>query len=108
MRLPLFWQLEVPLWYACRAVSAPIFLNDPENMPVGAAAIQRGGIDTIVTEQRDAEQFAAYLQAEHAALPQKWHIVHRAKDAWRVPAELLHHHVTHEVHLFPGFPILAQ
>lgn len=108
MRLPLFWQLETPLWYACRTVRAPIFLNDPENMPVGAAALTRGGIDMVVAEQRDAAQFANYLQDEGEKIPAKWLIVHRAKDAWLPPAALKDTRVAQEVHMFPGFPILSQ
>ncbi|MSU74103.1 hypothetical protein EXS56_03105, partial [Candidatus Kaiserbacteria bacterium] len=78
MRLPLFWQLEVPLWYACRTAHTPIFLNDPENMPVGAAALQLGGMDTVVTEQCDASTFAEYLQKENEEFPKKWIVIHRA------------------------------
>src|SRR6185369_8776282 len=48
MRLPLFWQAEPLLHAACRAAGAPIFVNEPENMPLGAAALQNG-VDTVVT-----------------------------------------------------------
>ena len=108
MRLPLFWQLEVLLWYASRAARAPIFLNDPENMPVGAAALQFGGMDTVVTEQRDAALFVDYLQKEKMKLPEKWIIVHRADDGWNVPAPLAGCRIAQEVHLFPGLPVLSQ
>ncbi|MCG3769290.1 MAG: hypothetical protein JW384_00412 [Nitrosomonadaceae bacterium] len=108
MRLPLFWQLEVLLWYACRTVPAPIFLNDPENMPVGAAALQLGGMDTVVTEQRDAGIFAEYVQKENEVVPKNWIIVHRADDTWSVPTSLSDCKVAQEVHLFPGLPILSQ
>ncbi len=108
MRLPLFWQLEVLLWYASRAARAPIFLNDPENMPVGAAALQLGGMDTVVTEQRDAGAFVEYLQKEKMALPEKWIVVHRADDVWKLPAALADSRVAQEVHLFPGLPVLSQ
>src|SRR3989338_10070080 len=36
-RLPLFWQLEVLLHDACKAVGAPLFIRNPENMPVNGA-----------------------------------------------------------------------
>ncbi len=108
MRLPLFWQLEVPLWYACRAARAPIFLNDPENIPVGVSALQLGGMDTVVTEQRDASTFADCVQKENGKLPQKWIVIHRAEDIWNIPALLSDCKVAQEVHLFPGLPILSQ
>lgn len=108
MRLPLFWQLEVLLWYASRAARSPIFLNDPENMPVGAAALKLGGMDTVVTEQRDASAFADYLQKENGELPPKWIVVHRADDTWNIPASLSDCKIAQEVHLFPGLPILSQ
>lgn len=108
MRLPLFWQLEVLVWYASREARAPIFLNDPENMPVGAAALQLGGMDTVVTEQRDASLFSEYLLKENLTLPPKWIIVHRAHERWSVPALLSDCNVAHEVHLFPGLSVLSQ
>ncbi len=108
MRLPLFWQLEVLLWYASRSVRAPVFLNDPENMPVGAAALQLGGMDTVVTEQRDASTFADFVKKENGELPEKWIIVHRAQDRWDMPASLSGCKIAQEVHLFPGLPILSQ
>jgi len=108
IRLPLFWQLEIPLWYACREARTPIFLNDPENMPVAAAALQRGGMDTVVTEYRDAVALVAYLSENNHPLPRAWIIVHRAYDEWTVPSILSKETVAHEVHLFPGLPMLAQ
>lgn len=108
MRLPLFWQLEAPLWRACREVRAPIFLNDPENVPVGAAALLRGGIDTIVTETRDVPMFIESLHQEHAPQPKHWLLVHRPTDSWDNPTALNNCSVYQEVHLFPGFPFLYQ
>lgn len=108
MRLPLFWQMEFPLWQAARSVGAPIFLNDPENMPVGAAALRRGGMDTVVTEARDAIAFSLYLDAEERIRPRHWMVVHRAEDDWAVPKASLREPVVQEVHLMPGVPILTQ
>ncbi len=77
-------------------------------MPVGAAALQLGGMDTVVTEQCDASTFAEYLQKENGELPKKWIIIHRVEDTWKIPASLSNCMVAQEVHFFPGLPILAQ
>ena len=108
MRLPLFWQLEVTLWYASRSARAPIFLNDPENMPLAAAALRLGGIDTIVTERCDAEAFLDFLESEGQTDPYTWLIVHRANDAWDCPHRFDPMRIAQEVHLFPGLPIFSQ
>jgi hypothetical protein len=108
MRLPLFWQVEVLVWYAARHAGAPVFLNDPENMPLGAAALREGGMDTVVAEARDAAMFAQYLDAEERIRPRYWAVVHRAQDAWDVPAALRHEHLFQEVHALPGLPVLTQ
>lgn len=108
MRLPLFWQTEPLLHAACRAAGAPIFTNDPENMPLGAAALSNG-VDTVVTTAADAAAFAGYLAEKHTPLPPFWIIVHQA-DAprWEVPTMLRGVKVAQEVHLFPGVPVLVQ
>ena len=77
-------------------------------MPVGAAALQLGGMDTVVTEARDASTFAEYLQKENGELPKKWIVIHRADDTWNIPTSLSNCMVAQEVHLFPSLPILAQ
>ena len=77
-------------------------------MPVGAAALQLGGMDTVVTEQCDASTFAEYLQKENEEFPKKWIVIHRADDTWKIPTSLSNCMVAQEVHLFPGLPILAQ
>lgn len=77
-------------------------------MPVGAAALQLGGMDTVVTEQRDTATFADYVQKENGKLPRKWIIVHRADDTWEIPTSLSDCKIAQEVHLFPGLPILSQ
>jgi hypothetical protein len=108
MRLPLFWQIEILVWYAARHAGAPVFLNDPENMPVGAAALREGGMDTVVTEARDAAAFVQYLDAEERIRPRYWVVVHRARDVWDTPAALRHDHLFQEVHALPGLPVLTQ
>lgn len=111
MRLPLFWQVEVPLHAACRAVGIPIFVNEPENMPVGGAAIQNADVDAVITDRADAQLFAAYLAERGIRGPRLWIVIHRADDAsWDVPAVLHQENqrVAEEVHLFPGVPILEQ
>lgn len=111
MRLPLFWQAESPLNQACQQVGAPLFVNDPENMPLGGAAVAGAGMDTIVTEVSDAYEFSQYLAQKHIAPPRNWLLVHRA-DApeFAIPGLLRDDYtrVAQEVHLFPLFPVLSQ
>ncbi len=110
MRLPTFWQIGLPLHAACRAVGIPIFVNEPENIPVGAMALKTGGIDTVVTENRDAAAFAEYLVAQKLPMPRLGILVHRIEDAWDVSRVVLDTWslVAQEVHAFPGVPVLEQ
>ncbi len=108
MRLPLFWQLESPLWSACKKAGAFIFTNDPENMPLGAAAIRSANIDCVVTETKDASLFSDFLREKKYQLPRSWIIIHPANsDEWSLP-KLEGANVAQEVHLFPGIPLLEQ
>lgn len=111
MRLPLFWQLEPALFAAGQAAGAPIFVNDQDNMPVGAAAIKTASMDTVITDTQDAFRFSSYLSETGAQFPTAWIIVHPALlDVWEVPAPLREAgaRVAQEVHLFPGVPFLEQ
>ena len=111
MHLPLFWQLEPALYAACRAVHAPIFINDPRNLPVAAAALRSAGIDTVVSEVADATALSSYLHEKKSARPKLWFIVHRANNLeWDLPGGLLGEGeaVVQEVQLFPGMPVLIQ
>lgn len=111
MRLPLFWQMESPLHAACRAVGVPIFVNEPENMPVAAAVAAAGDIDAVVTDEEDARAFSKYLTEKNIQSPHIWLIVHPVDaPVWDIPAALREERIgiTQEVHLFPGVPILEQ
>lgn len=110
MRTPIFWQWGFSLHAACRNVGIPIFVNEPENMPVGAQALLRGGIDTIVTENSDAPAFASYLQEKQIAPPAAWILIHRAAHTdWSVAAGVLDaKFLAQEVHILPGLPALRQ
>lgn len=109
MRLPLFWQLEAPLHGACRSAHVPIFVNDPENMPLGSAALKDGGVDAVVTTERDAFAFSLHLDEKNVPYP-SWLIIHEPRTEWRIPASLeaSDAKVAREVHLFPGVPALTQ
>ncbi len=110
MRLPLFWQVEPLLHEACRAVPAPIFVNDADNMPVGEAAIRLAYVDTVVTDTSDSFAFSSFL-SEKKTLPKSWIIIHRPDSTWDIPTPLRdarETRVAQEVHVFPGVPILHQ
>lgn len=109
MRTPIFWQWGMSLHAACRALGIPIFVNEPENVPVGAMALKRSGVDTVVTENKDAAAFASYCMEKSLPLPKAWVLVHRAQNPdWRVAAGVATSRVAQEVHIFPGVPILVQ
>ncbi len=111
MRLPLFWQTESLLHSACRAAGAFIFINEPENMPVGALALREGEVNTIVTDINDVFVFSSYLRDNKFPLNQTWIIVHPLKNKiGTIPEVLMKKEVlvAQEVHLFPGVPILEQ
>lgn len=110
MRLPLFWQLESPLFAACKNAGASIFVNDQKNMPVGEAAIRLADVDTVVTNTDDAFTFSSYLSQKNT-WPVSWIILHSWNTEWKLPVPLLEGgniRVGQEVHLFPGVPLLIQ
>ncbi|MCG3769288.1 MAG: hypothetical protein JW384_00410 [Nitrosomonadaceae bacterium] len=108
MRLPLFWQLEVPLFHACKNSGAFIFVSDRGNMPLAAEAIRTAHIDCVVTDAEDAQTFSDFLVEKSALKPRSWIIVHRAT----VPDTALLNGLgavgAQEVHIFPGVPALVQ
>ncbi len=111
MRLPLFWQVESNLHHACRAADAFLFLNEPENMPLGAAALRLAEIDAVITDTKDAFAFSLYLSSNNSPLDFTWVIVHPADyGAIKIPEILLQEgvRVIQEVHIFPGVPVLEQ
>lgn len=110
VRLPLFWQIEAPLHAACRGAGAYLFINEPENMPLGAAAAKLAETDLIVTTPADAAAFAAHLAERAVPVPRAWFLVHPIHDLQNLPAALLTSAivVAQEVHLFPGIPLLIQ
>jgi len=108
-RLPLFWQIESPLNAVCKSVGAILFMNEPENMPVGAAAIKSTEIHTVICEARNSFEFALYL-SEKNIKPAAWFLIHQSDSLeWSVPLSIdSSRFVAQEVHLFPGLPILEQ
>ena len=54
LRLPGFLQASSLVYASCAAVGAPLYPNEPDNLPLGLAAITAGSIDTIITTALDA------------------------------------------------------
>ena len=109
--LPHFWQLEIPLHAACRSVGAPIFVGEPENIPVAAAAIVSAGIDTVIVGTTASFALCSYMPGKQVPLPPHWMLIHDSCAAsWEIPAPLRtdDYRVFQEVHAFPGLPILEQ
>lgn len=110
-RLPHFWQLESPVHAVCRNIGAPIFTNEIENIPVGAAAIMSADVNAVLSESTSSFAFISYLAERKIALPRIWMLIHSANTPqWDIPALLEHEalNVVQEVHIFPGVPVLEQ
>ena len=109
-QLPLFWQMSGPLRLVCSDAQCPIYPNEPENLPVGAAAITSGDANLVIIEVGDAARFSSYLFEKSKPLPSSWLIIHRAHGAWELPPTIRssRSRAAQEVHLFPGVPILVQ
>ena len=108
VRLPLFWQMEVPLFYACRAVGAFLFANDVGNMPLGAAAIQGADIDTVITNFENADAFAVHLTERQISLPKNWVIVRTPLNAQTSLSQILQNKdlsIFEETHSSPGIAL---
>lgn len=108
LQLPNFWQVESYVHAACKNVGASLFPNEPENMPVGAAAIRSGEANVVIAEADHAATFASFLSDRGALFPEAWITIHQPDAAsWVRPARI-QDKVAHEIHLFPGMPILEQ
>lgn len=110
MRLPAFWQLESLLHRAAKRAHAYIFINDLKNMPVGAAAIHLAEVDAVVSSAQDSFEFSKYLEKNNHKFPRTWLIINPIENAVETPEPLRVRavHVRHEVHAFPGVPLLVQ
>lgn len=111
VRLPLFWQIETPLYRAGKAAGVFLYFNERGNMPLGAAAIELASAATIVTDTDDAARFATFLESKPApAQNLSWIIIHRIDGAWTLPTAALApgSKAAQEVHLFPGVSVLEQ
>lgn len=105
-RLPLFWQLEAPLFEAARNASAFIFVNEADNMPLGMAALAQANVDAIITTAKDANDFFSFLLTHSALMPRVWIVIHPIESLKNVaprPGVLCQ-----EVHIIPGVPAFTQ
>ena len=104
---PLFWQLSNHVNTVCRSTGIPFFLNDPENIPVGIAALVQTHCNVVVAEPEIAAKFALSLTERNLPHPH-WIVIHRPKNtSWGIPKTLTGN-IYQEVHLFPGVPIFEQ
>lgn len=111
MLLPLFWQMESSVYRACNEAHAVLFVADTANAPINAAAIASLSIDTVLTSVRDCEQLLQEMAEQNTRIPPHWIFVHDASEPLpAIPPRLKTAGitVTHEVHLFPGVPLLQQ
>lgn len=107
--LPVFWQAESSAFASCREAGTFIAQNDSRNLPVAERMLTEGGADAGIAESAETEAFLSYLKpALRSSL--SCIIVHRYSDErWlNVPLFSEAKAVAHEVHLFPGVPILVQ
>lgn len=110
VRLPLFWQVEIPLFSACKKKGLFIFVNDKGNMPLGSMAITRSSIAVVVTDAADANEFATFLILNGLSLPDTWHIVQKSDSIVPLVPALTNSTsaLIQEVHVLPGVPVLEQ
>ena len=110
MRAPLFWQLEIPLFEACRKSGTFIFVNDRGNMPLGAAAIKRGSMQVVVTDADDANAFAQHLLLHGDPFPKSWLVIQKSGRLVPISSALTGSgsQVHEEIHAIPGLPIFVQ
>lgn len=89
MHLPLFSHTEPLVYAACRALGAPIFINNPHNLPVATAALRSGGMDAVVSKVADAAALSSYLYEKGGPRPRLWFLVNGGSaGSSRVPAGL--------------------
>lgn len=108
LRLPGFWQANFAVFDACHDRGVPLFVNEPENTPLGAASLKHAGIDTVITTRADAESFIAYVLDKQGLLPRCMYVVSPASGSERGYRPIGQMRVRHEVHAAPGIPILEQ
>src|SRR3989344_1187763 len=104
---PLFWQIAMSLNTVCRALGIPFFLNDPQNIPVGIAALTQTDMNVVIAGKDIATRFALALIERNIPQPH-WILIHHADaPSWDIP-QTISGIVFQEVHLFPGVPVLEQ
>lgn len=110
MRLPLFWQLEMPLFDACETSGTFVFVNDRGNMPIGAAALSSASMSVVVTDAKDANDFANFLMLGGHPFPKLWFVIQVSGQLESLSPAITGSEsaVVQEVHAVPGVPILYQ
>lgn len=107
--LPLFWQMEPPVFAACRSAMMPLFATQPDNEAVAAASLRYAAVDTLVIEAGAAERLQAHFEMYKDPSPKLWFVLHDARaERWRDAPPKLSNTVWQEVHLMPGVPVLVQ
>lgn len=103
--LPHFWQMETVVFDLTRRIGTSLFVAQPDNLPLAAAAIRGADIDAVIAGAHEALAFASYLKDKKIEAPHVWFIVQRADDI--VDLSALHSiakHVEEEVQRSPGVP----
>lgn len=86
---PVFWQLQPLIDEACADV-APVFVNDPANLPLAEAAL-RAGIDTVIITARDSFAFSSHC-ASCNIFPRALIVLHEAGARTQdIPLPLVEH-----------------
>lgn len=111
VRVPLFWQMHAMAHAASRAVGIPLAIHDPNNIPVAAVAIERAGLNTVVSELGSAQSLLHYLTEKKRAFPTTYVVIFPI-DAVRNLSDVRQlaviENVACEVHLCPTVPLLVQ
>lgn len=108
MRLPLFWQLEIPMFETCKRAKSFLFVADRANLPVSEKALEHGHIDCVVTDAQDALSFSSYLHEHAREQPRSWFVIHQGVGHVKNLSELGDTPGAQEVHSSPGMVLLYQ
>ena len=108
---PLFWQMEPFVYNVRKNLKAPVFVVQPQNLPVASAAILDVGINIIISDPKNAAALSLYLLEKNIPHPDLWLIIHPCeKTDWDTPITLIEEKVDlrQSVHLVPGVALLEQ
>lgn len=102
VRIPPFWQFEIPVHDACRANGVAPYYVHPHNMALGIASVVSLEPESVITTSENLATFVHEVRQKSSHMPSLWIVIHDAATPWHEPPGLPHVEV--EYHRFPGMP----